>query len=227
MITKGDSKVTTTTKNAALLWTGGKDCALAMHRALEQGIDVSRIVTFVPPDAHFLAHPLDVMQAQIDAIGKPWHRPQVVEPHFESYREALSNLRSEYGVDTVITGDISLVDGHPNWIRQCAEGLDIEVLTPLWELDRVGLLHELLDHAFEVIISAVRLAAMDESWLGRTIDAGAIRQLQGLNGVDPCGENGEFHSVVLDAPFFRSRIDLAVDSISRTSEMAFAQLRVR
>lgn len=212
--------------NTAVLWTGGKDCALAMQRAMQQGCEITRIVTFVPPDARFLAHPLPVMQAQVDAIGRPWHRPEVTEPHFESYRKALSALKSDHGVEAVVTGDISLVDGYPNWIRQCAEGLDVEVMTPLWEMDRVGLLRELVEDGFEVMISAVLLSALDEDWLGRRIDPDTIRELERLEGVDPCGENGEFHTVVLNAPYFAKRVDARVVGTHRADGMAFAELRI-
>lgn len=210
-----------------MLWTGGKDCALAMHWCMEQGIEITHLVTFVPPDAHFRAHPLHVMQAQVEAVGKPWLRPVVTEPHFESYRTALASMKRDFGVDAVITGDISLVDGHPNWIRQCAEGLGIEVLTPLWELDRADLLDALLTDCIEAMISAVRLSAMDESWVGRKLDAQAIDELTGLDGVDPCGENGEYHSIVLNAPYFNEALRLTVSGVSKTDEMAFAELKPR
>ncbi len=213
--------------NTAVLWTGGKDCALAMHRAMRQGANITQIVTFVPPDACFHAHPLGVMQAQVDAIGKPWRRPEIREPYFESYREALTSLKRDYGVGAVATGDITLVDGCPNWIRQCAEGLDIEVLTPLWEEDRVSILRELVTDGFEVMISAVRPANMDEGWLGRIIDEAAISELESLEGVDPCGENGEFHTVVLNAPYFGAPLVIDIAGIHRADNMVFADIRPR
>ena len=199
-----------TALHAVVLWTGGKDSALALYEAQRLGYQITTLVTFVPHTAHFHAHPFAVMQLQAQALGIPHQLVEVREPYFASYRAAIQALR-ENGVTTLVTGDISEVDGYPNWIRQCAEGLDMEVLTPLWHLDRAEVLAKLREFGFEVIFSCVKKPWFDESWAGRTIDTEAIRQMYEIrthSGLDICGENGEYHTLVLDSPSFKERLQI-------------------
>ena len=129
----------TTTPRVAALWTGGKDCALACEHVREAGLVVDLLVTFAPPDAAFRAHPLPVLAAQAASLGLE-HRIVLLEPPYDaSYRRAFEALAAE-GVTHIVTGDIDRVDGQPNWVRECADGLALEVLTPLWESDREALL---------------------------------------------------------------------------------------
>lgn len=218
-----------TSPRAAVLWTGGKDCALAMHLSMEAGADIICLVTFVPPDARFLSHPLPVMQAQAEAVGRPWHRIEIVEPYADSYRNAFIRLRDEKAIDTIVTGDIAEVDGYPNWVRRCAEGLDVEVSTPLWGLSRAETLDALVGNSFAVTISAVKLSALDRSWIGREIDrkiADELLALQEDDGVDACGENGEFHTIVTYAPFFAHRIPITLTGVYDDGDRAYAELCV-
>lgn len=215
-------------RQAAVLWTGGKDCALALHQVAAAGVGIECMVTFMPPSARFRSHPLHIIESQVRAVGRPWHRREITEPYFESYRDALRSLRDDLGVNVVVTGDIAEVDGHPNWIRECAAGLNIEVMTPLWGMERTEILDALLDNGFKVMMSAVKLSALDISWLGREIDRQAIDELTNLHRlkrVDPCGESGEYHSIVLNAPFFEHEVNVTIAGSSEDGGLAFAELR--
>lgn len=195
---------------AAVLWTGGKDSALALHRALRQGLNVCRLVTFAPRQASFLAHPIEVMAQQALAIGLPHQVIQIDEPCFASYQAAIARLRGE-GIGSLVTGDIAEVAGLPNWVRQCCEGLGMEVRTPLWHADRKALMRELLDEGFMVVLSCVKPPWFTAEWLGRMIDAAVLADMEKLSaatGLDLCGENGEYHSLVLDGPEFARRVVL-------------------
>ena len=197
-------------RNAVVLWTGGKDSCLALHEALAEGCQVSGLVTFAPPEPQFLAHPVTVMQAQARALDLP-HRLLTVEPpHEESYTRHIRALRRQ-GVDLLITGDIAEVGGSSNWIRRCAEPAGMPVWTPLWGRDRKTLLDDLLTQRFHVLFSCVKADWLDASWLGRELDPEAIAELQAVrarSGVDLCGEEGEYHTLVTDAPRFRQRLQL-------------------
>lgn len=209
-----------------MLWTGGKDCALAMHMSMQAGVCIDCLVTFAPTNARFRSHPLHIMQSQTNAIGRPWQRMEIVEPYFDSYRQALARLRDERGIGCVVTGDIAEVDGHPNWIRQCAEGLGIDVATPLWGMDRAEMLDALVSESFVAVITAVKLSALDSAWIGRQIDrrtADELLDLQESRGVDACGENGEFHTMVVNAPFFARGVDLAIAGTVSEGERAYAK----
>ena len=114
-------------------------------------------------------------------------------------------------VEGVVTGDIDLVEGLPNWVRECALESDapLDVLTPLWGRDRLELLRELVARRIEARLTHLAHPALPPSWLGRMIDDGLIEELRALHGsagVDPCGENGEFHTMVEWSPAFAFRM---------------------
>ncbi len=211
---------------SALLFTGGKDCCLALHESLKAGQDVAALVTFAPKNPDFLAHPLSVMTLQAAAIGIPHLVMEVAEPYEQGYRDAIVRLRDEHGIGVLITGDIDLVAGQPNWIRQCCEGSGVEVRMPLWHRDREGLMRELVDEGFRVVLSCVKRPWLTPDFAGRTIDDGCLEEfklLHAANGLDLCGENGEYHSLVLDGPIFRRLIRLDASSVVR-DEMAYLRI---
>jgi uncharacterized protein (TIGR00290 family) len=202
--------LTRAARNAVVLWTGGKDSCLALHEALTGGCPVSGLITFAPPDPQFLAHPVAVMQQQARALGLPHCMLSVEPPYRESYERHIRALR-EQGVDLLITGDIAEVGGSPNWIRRCAEPAGMAVWTPLWGRDRRALLDDLLAQRFRVRFSCVKLRSLTADWLGRELDSQAVRDLQTereRSGLDLCGEEGEYHTLVTDAPRFQQRLQL-------------------
>ena len=192
-------------KKAAVLWTGGKDSALALLET-QHRYQVDRLVTFVPATSpRFYAHPVELIQAQANCAGLPHQQIVIHDPYETSYRQAIQQLARE-GIEVLITGDIDLVNGQPNWIRQCAKGI-LDVETPLWQRDRIELLNTLLSNRFEVICSLSYKQFFNPALAGRNFDAALVSELTRMN-IDACGENGEYHSMVLDAPFFHSRIQL-------------------
>jgi diphthamide synthase (EF-2-diphthine--ammonia ligase) len=102
-------------KRAMVLWTGGKDSSLAFYKAKAAGYDIVGLVTFVPLDGEFLAHPLSFMKYQAEALGVPHYAVEIREPFKASYEQAISSLKEKYDIDTLVTGDIAEVDGLPNW----------------------------------------------------------------------------------------------------------------
>ena len=197
------------TKKATVLWTGGKECSLALYKAKQLGYEIVNLVTFVPSGTKFQAHPIDFMKYQAESLGLPHYTVFIIEPFKESYEKAIHLLRKEHGIDTVITGDIAEVDGYPNWIRECSKYSGMDVLTPLWGWDRLSIIKELLLHEFKVIFSCVKRPWFTGDWLGKEIDDKTLKQLQIMsaeNGLDICGEQGEYHTLVMDGPLFKKRI---------------------
>ncbi len=213
-------------EHVAVLWTGGKDCALAMHEACEGGCDVRALITFAPADAHFLAHPLNVIRLQAETLGRPHYCIEVSEPYEDGYRRAIGQVRDRLGIATLITGDIGPVDGHGNWIRQCAEPLGLEVHTPLWDADREALLNRLIEAGFVAIISCVQLEWLGEEWLGTELTADVLERLvlhSRKSGIDPCGEQGEYHTLVMDGPGFRHRVTPGPWRVGRSGGLAYLE----
>jgi diphthine-ammonia ligase len=100
-----------TIRKAALCFTGGKDCTLALHRTIDSGkYDISLLVTFAPANMQkFKAHPLSVVQMQTQSLGIP-HRVYLVDgPDFlGSYQKHITSIKEEYGIDALVTGKVSL-----------------------------------------------------------------------------------------------------------------------
>ena len=198
-------------QNAAMLWTGGKDSAMALYEADQNGYCIRCLVTFAPPEPDFLAHPLSFIKMQAQALALPHHVLPISAPFEQSYETGLRRLRDEMGIDCVITGDITAVDGNPNWIRERSRPVRMSVHTPLWGRDQDALLQQLLDRGFKARFSCVKTRWLDESWIGRELNDSALAELRSIrerNGLDLCGEEGEYHTLVTDGPRFTRGIDI-------------------
>jgi diphthine-ammonia ligase len=217
-----------THRGAAVLWTGGKDSSLALYEATLQGFHVERLITFVPSEGRFRAHPLEVLSLQAQALGLPHHTPEIKEPYREAYQEAIVALRERWAIQTLVTGDIGEVEGHPNWIRECCAGLDVGVLTPLWDRDGIELLDRLLSCGFQVMLSCVKTPWLTPDWAGRELDAETLAELSALSqarGFDVCGEQGEYHTLVLDGPSFQKRICIDACQTKIEEDLAYVEFQ--
>jgi uncharacterized protein (TIGR00290 family) len=200
---------------------------LALHRVRAGGADVAELVTFAPKAARFKAHPLSVMALQAETLGLPHRVIEIAEPFREGYRAAIAAL-ADAGVGTLITGDIDLVAGLPNWIIECCAGLPVQTLMPLWHADRRALLGELVAAGFEVILSCVKRPWFTGDWLETRIDRAGIARLERLrveNGVDLCGENGEYHTLVLNGPGFGRGIEITDWSPRADGDIMYMDVR--
>jgi diphthine-ammonia ligase len=212
---------------AAVLWTGGKDSSLALHEARETGMQVRCLVTFVPRDPVFLAHPLPFLEQQALAAGLPHVRLLVNEPFNAGYVAAIRSLKRD-GIGTLVTGDIAEVAGHSNWIDECGRRVGMRVVRPLWGREREELLQRLLALRFRVVFSCVKMQWLPDDWLGRELDYDAVEELRAIrrrNGLDLCGENGEYHTLVTDAPFLRKRVRIV--SWMRKSKDSLIYMAIR
>jgi uncharacterized protein (TIGR00290 family) len=211
-------------------WSGGKDSCLALHKAIAKGFDVAFITTFLWETPAFW-HPLEFVPLQAEAMGIRHVLTKVKEPYFEQYREAISRFVNEEHVEGIVTGDIALVDNggrafHQAWIDNVCKGLNIEVIKPLWGLDRLEILDELLSEGFRVVFTCVKQPWFDEKWLGRELDRESLKallQLRDKYGMDICGERGEYHTVIVDGPFFKKAIQIAEFTRERKDSVFFMQ----
>lgn len=205
-------------KKAVVLWTGGKDSALALQVSLNL-YDIRRLVCFVPADnRQFYAHPTQLMELQARKIGLPIEFMPISEPYALSYRQQIEKIRDS-GVEVLITGDISTVGGMPNWIDGVATGV-ADVYKPLWELDREAILDELISKEFKVVCSLAYKKYFQSTIAGRYLDVELISGLKQLP-IDPCGEQGEYHTWVLDAPFFKESIRLEGTQVVEAVEYCY------
>ncbi len=200
---------------------------MALYEAGQNGYNVRCLVTFAPPEPDFLAHPLVFIKMQARALALPHHVLPISEPFEKSYETGLRRLRDEMGIDCVVTGDIAEVDGNPNWIRERSRPVGMSVHTPLWGRDRNTLLRQLLDRGFRARFSCVDTRWLDESWIGRELNDTVIAELRVIRqraGLDLCGEEGEYHTLVTDGPPFTRGIDIRSYSRCVAGSLAYMEI---
>jgi diphthine-ammonia ligase len=219
--------------SVAIAWTGGKDSSLALHEAEASGCRINSLVTFAPTNARFLAHPLTFMRLQAQALSLPHRVIEVEAPYERSYENAILSLKKEHGIDALVTGDIDEVVGQsPDWMLDRGVRCGVDVLRPLWQRDRFELLYRFISLRFRAIFSCVKMPWFTEEWLGTGLSHSSIERLRDLSKrteLDVCGERGEYHTMVLDGPLFRKRVEIVSYSKhadNSTMYLSFENLRL-
>jgi diphthine-ammonia ligase len=197
----------------AISWSGGIESALACHKVIEEGHDVKYLVAFVAETWPANCHPVEIMELQSKSIGIPLLKLPVKEPFDQTYREAIKKL-VEMGIEGIVTGDIYVVDDlHGRWMDRVTEGLGIKVIMPLWEQNTTEVLNDEVQTGFRSVFTCLGKQWFTKEWLGRELNKASAKDLIELsktNGVDPCGENGEFHSMTIDGPTFKEVIEISM-----------------
>jgi len=192
-------------------WSGGKDSALCLYKIMQQKqYDVLCLLTSVSePYQRVSMHGVrvDVLEAQAKNIGLPLHKMFIPDmPSMEVYKKVMmTTLQSliAQGATASIFGDIFLEDLRAYREHQLSK-IDLKGIFPLWKIDTNTLVHEFIDSGFKAITTCVNDKYLDKSFVGRIIDDEFINELPA--NVDPCGENGEFHSFVFDGPIFKTPV---------------------
>ncbi len=214
------------------LFSGGKDSSWALYRALEEGLPVERLVTVHPDGDSYMYHvpATDLAALAAESVGVPLVE---VEPdafgaddvadsgaqgdaELEPLEAALEALDADLdgGVAGVTAGAVES-EYQTSRIEAMCDRLDAELFAPLWQRDPRELADEMLDAGFEIRIIQVAAGGLDESWLGRTLDADALDELAELNdeyGVHVLGEGGEFETLVTDGPHMERPIRLEYET---------------
>lgn len=197
---------------AFMNWSGGKDSALALHKVNQTGITVEALVTSVNVATNRVSmHGVrkKLLEAQAASIGLPLHTIELPEmPGMKAYEDAIQKAHRKLvaeGFTHAVFGDIFLED-----LKTYREKLlrkdGLECLFPLWKEDANILMHRFMDEGFKAVVVCVNSACLDKSFCGRLLDESFLRDLPA--NVDPCGENGEYHSFVFDGPIFSKPISI-------------------
>ena len=141
-------------------------------------------------------------------------------PIKKSYENAISILKNKHQINTLITGDIDEVDGHQNWIEQCSKKSGMRVFNPLWKKERALLLRDLINNNFTLLFSLVKKEYFTKNWIGKPLNETTITELQKLN-IDICGENGEYHTMVTNTPFFKQKVNINTSNIQENEHFYF------
>jgi ABC transporter with metal-binding/Fe-S-binding domain ATP-binding protein len=203
-----------------VLFSGGKDSCLALHMAAETD-HVACLITVVPenPESYFFHTPnLHLTELQAQAMSLPLvlrTSPGVKEEEIEDLAAAIEEAVEVHKIEGIVTGAVESVYQATRVQRVC-DRLDLWCFNPLWQLDQLALLRELMDRGFRVMVTGVFAPPLDEGWLGRVIDEGTVEELERLwrtHGINPAGEGGELETTVLDAPMFNGPIEVRSRSV--------------
>ncbi len=210
------------------LFSGGKDSSWALYQALEQGLQVERLLTVHPEGDSYMYHvpATDLATLAAESIGIELInvRPedfdtevvtdvgQQGDTEIKPLEAALTELAATLpnGLAGVTAGAVESAFQYDR-VSAMADRLGIEVFAPMWQQDPEALVTAMLDAGFEIRIIQVAAAGLDESWLGRQLDADALTELQALHdryGVHILGEGGEFETLVTDGPHMSQPIKL-------------------
>ena len=210
-------------------WSGGKDSALALHEAICAGAEPRFLVSMLTEDgersrSHGLARGL--LAAQAAAVGVPIRFGAAT---WRDYRDEFVRVVGEgtaaTGARVGVFGDID-GDEHREWERGVCAEVGAEAALPLWRRDRRAVTDQLLAAGFETVIVAVRDGVLPPSLLGRTLDANVLAEIVAA-GADACGENGEFHTFVVDGPIFRAPVEVELKEKSLRDGVWFVDLLPR
>jgi diphthine-ammonia ligase len=198
-----------------VLFSGGKDSTLALHKSAEKEEVVCLITVFSQNKESYMFHTpnIDVTALQAEALGLPLIKKVTEgkpEEELNDLEEAIADAVKVFKIDGVITGAVESAY-QASRIQRICHRLDVWCFNPLWKKNQQLLLEEIVQKAFCVKISGVFAYPLDESWLGKTIDKELIEKLVRLEkefGLSPSGEGGEIETTVLDAPLFKRKIEV-------------------
>ena len=197
-------------KKIGCSWSGGKDSCYALMQAIQQGNELKALINMMNENgkisrSHGL--PLSVLQQQAAAMNVPLlATPTSWNDYKQHFIHSLREIKEQYNVQAMVFGDIDL-QPHRDWEEMVCAEAGLEAMLPLWQQGRRQLVDQMIQAGIEAVIVSCN-TQMGEAYLGKTITHELADDLEKA-GIDACGENGEFHTVVVNCPFFRKQVQLA------------------
>ncbi len=195
--------------NFVTSWSGGKDSCYAMMKAVEQGFIPKVLLNMMNENGKvsrshglplaILEQQAQKMQLPLEAVPATWNDYEV------NFIQTLKNLKSKFNLEAAVFGDIDL-QPHKDWEDKVCEAALLKAILPLWQQDRIVLVNQMIDSGIETMIVSCN-TQMGESYLGKIMTKTLALELE-AKGIDPCGENGEFHTMVINCPLFSEAIQL-------------------
>lgn len=216
-------------KRTLLSWSSGKDSAWALHVLRQRG-DCEVVGLFCTVNQAFdrvamHATRSELLRQQAEAAGLPLQTIEIPYPcdnatYARQMGDFVAHARAA-GIEQMAFGDLFLADVR-RYREQNLAGSGIEPVFPLWEIPTAELAASMLDAGVETYLCCVDPRRLPASFAGKRWDRALLAQLPA--DVDPCGENGEFHTVVVDGPFFRHRIDVSIGEVVDRDGFVFADV---
>ncbi|NQU81268.1 MAG: diphthine--ammonia ligase [Bacteroidetes bacterium] len=203
-------------------WSGGKDSCYAMMQAMQLGYQPKVLLNMLNENgkvsrSHGL--PLEILKQQAGQMNLPLVTiPTSWNDYERNYIKKLRQLKESYKLESAVFGDIDL-QLHRDWEEKVCEASNIKALLPLWKRNRKELVLEMLDSKIVCMIVSCN-TTMGEKYLGKMLSKELIDELEQI-GIDTCGENGEFHTLVVNCPLFKRRISLPTIDIQTYNDYCF------
>ena len=190
-------------------WSGGKDSCLACYRAILSGYDISLLVNFISKEhrrVRFHGSEARLIQLQAEAVGIALLQKETTKDGYEQeFKEAVRSLIPN-GIDGLIFGDIYLEQAK-DWAEKICGELGIEAVEPLWGKNPQDISSDFIDAGFKAIVVSAQSRFIGRERIGRQVDNDFAEYLKN-RGICPCGENGEYHTLVTDGPIFNRPIEI-------------------
>lgn len=214
-----------------LMWSGGKDAMLTLDVLRSQSPRrVDALLTTVVEDVETVTMhgtPLTLIERQAEAVGIPLHvmsvPPNASNSTYEKQLERALGPLIEEGHNTVAAGDLYLEDVRA-YRENVLRGVGARPLFPLWRRDTTWLAQRFVERGYRAVVTSVDTTLLDPAFAGRTYDAAFLDDLP--SDVDPCGENGEFHTFVIDGPPFDEAVSVAAGEAHGEDHMRYVRLHL-
>ncbi len=194
-------------------WSGGKDSAYALHQfARTNSYEIAALLTIVTAGYNRISmHGVRraLLQSQVGSLGYPLEEilipQQCTDEKYEQLMGTALQKYSNLGISGVVFGDLFLEDVR-NYREERLGIIGMKGIFPIWGMDTGELAQEFIDRGFRAIVVCVDTEVLDSHYVGREYDGQFLADLP--TGIDPCGENGEFHTFVYNGPNFSWSIKL-------------------
>lgn len=195
-------------KNCFVSWSGGKDSCLALYKAKEMGYKPIKLFTMFGMEGISSSHRIkeEIIKAQAQAIGIDHLIGKAAYDEYEKVFVSMLKSFKDQGINYGIFGDIDL-DEHRQWEERVCRSAAMEAVLPLWKRNRKDLVREFITLGFKAKIVLVNTSMMGTKFLGKDLSISLIDEIERA-GADPCGENGEYHTLVYDGPLFKKPLDI-------------------
>ncbi len=216
-------------KKVALSWSSGKDSAWALHLLRKQpDIEVVALITTFNSEADRVAmHAVrrTLVEAQAERTGLPLWPVELPWPcsnlEYEDRMRIVCQRATAEGITAIAFGDLFLQDVRDYRVRQL-QGTGLEPLFPVWQIPTQQLSRDMITAGMKAKITCVDPSKLAKSFAGQDYDSRLLQLLP--PGIDPCGENGEFHTFVYDAPVFSRPIEIQTGEVIEHDGFVFADL---
>lgn len=197
--------------NSLCSWSGGKDSCFALMQGVVSGYTPRVLLNVLNEEGKISrSHgiPYSILKAQAKAMNTPLHCVSSSWAEYEMhFTSALKELKDRFQLTYAIFGDIDL-QAHRDWEEKVCANAGLTAILPLWQQDRKTLVLQMLKAGIETMIVSCN-ESMGERFIGKFITPTLVDELESL-GIDPCGENGEYHTLVLNCPLFQDRVSVSV-----------------